>query len=102
MLPRGVVFLDSFQYVAREDVQNAFIEVIELLDPAPFHQMAEKMMLGWRYFGVLNISEGASGVIPQGIHVEAQIFGEQFPESFQDAALKFGVVLLVEKIKKVG
>jgi hypothetical protein len=43
VLPCGVLLLDSFQYVAREDLDHAFIEVIERLDSALPHQVPEQI-----------------------------------------------------------
>jgi len=40
-LPGGVVVLDSFQYIARENVQDAWIEVVELFDSVSFNQVSE-------------------------------------------------------------
>src|SRR5258706_1194695 len=101
-LPRGVILLDAFQYVAREDVQDAVIEVAELLDSAPFDEVPEEMVECPRYCNVVHSLEQARSVVPQGIDIEPQIFGEELSESFEDAAFQIRVVLLVKKVEDVG
>ena len=48
--------LIRIQHIAREDVQHAFVEVVELLDPASFHQVPEKIVLGCRGFPRFRLS----------------------------------------------
>ena len=57
VLPGGVVLFDSFQDVARENVQDAFVEVVELFDSALFHQVPEQIVLARGYFRVLDCLE---------------------------------------------
>ena len=61
-------------------MQYAFIEVIERLDSALSHQVPEQMALGRRYFRILNCFEYARAVVPQGIDLKPQVFGEQLSE----------------------
>jgi hypothetical protein len=53
-LPRGIVLLDAFQYITRENVQDALINVIQPLDAPSFHQVPEKILLGAGNFKIVH------------------------------------------------
>ncbi len=76
LLPRGVLFLDSSQHIARKNVQHALIEIIELLDPAALDQIRVKILQAARHCYVLHGFNFSGGRIAQGINVNPQIFCE--------------------------
>jgi hypothetical protein len=59
--PRRIVVLDSPQDVARENVQDAFVEIVELLDAAALDQVAIQMLQIAGHFQILHGAEFARG-----------------------------------------
>ena len=75
-LPRCVVVLNSPQNIAREDMQYAFVEIIELLDPASLDEMTVQTVQVSGHLQSLHRGDFAGGLVEQGIHVDPQVLGE--------------------------
>ena len=86
--PGRVVVLDSFQHVARENMQNIFIVIVELLDPSALHQVAVEAVQVARHLYIIHGAKLARGLVSQGINVDPQIFGEQLPECFENSTFE--------------
>src|SRR6202795_2632142 len=76
ILPRGVLFFDSPQDVARENVQHAFIEIVELLNPAALDEVTVQAVQVPGHPDILYGPEFSRGWIAQGIDVNSQVFRE--------------------------
>ncbi len=74
-------------------MQHAFVEIVELLDPAALHQMAVEAVQVAGHLQILHGGELAGGLVLQRINVNPQVLGEKLAEGLQNAAFERRVVL---------
>src|SRR5216684_1520422 len=68
VFPGGIVIFNSPEHVTRENVQDAFVEVLELLDSSAFNQMPVQAAYIGGHCDILDCPKLARVLVQQGIN----------------------------------
>ena len=81
-------------------MEQSFVEVVELLDSAAFHDVTIKPVHIRGHLDVFDGPEKPGGRVPQGVHIDPQVPCEEFTECFENSSFEVGIVLVFEQILK--
>lgn len=102
LLPGGIATVDFGKYVAGENTEKFFFVFLDTFDIAVVEQVLVKMAK----IGVdLEIFDGGncvSDTISRRINIEFEAVFEKAAERFEDAAIKFFVIFLLEDFAQIG
>jgi hypothetical protein len=93
---------DFFQHVAREDVEELRLEIVQRHEAAAVGEVAVELLQLGRDFEVVDGGERAGVRVLERIDVELEVVFEEPAEAFEDPAGELGVVLFLEQLGQAG